>query len=280
VSLAVEQLVVDRLREWLLLKLPAKVTEVNAARAAVLVAPNAGPYTIPVGGSLRYSASSIDISDAASMTDAALTSGSRTAAQVASDFNTAVGASIASADGTGRFVLTAAVTPSDGTDSVIALGEDSTGAMAALGFPAGGAYVVRQALIAPDTNAVMDGAPLIPEPSAGFWVILGDNASVPLQPAVRRDENVVAIALTLGVPVPQNSKFRQEHLRAALRCVREVLFLEPNGRTLGNAANVVLVEEKQALLKARPIQYAEFPNQLFCRCGIELQVRVFERQAD
>lgn len=278
-SLQVEQLVVDRLREWLLLKLPAKVTEVNAARAAVLIAPNAGPYTIPASAALRHSSTSIDISDAASMTSVPLTAGSKTAAQVAVDFN-AVVPGVASADSTGRLVLTAAAAPTSGTDSIIALGTDSTGAMAALGFPAGGAYITRQALVAPDVNAVMDGAPQIPELGSGFWVILGDNASVPLQPAVRRDENIVAIALTIGVPVPQNSKFRQEHLRAALRCVREVLLLEPNGRTLGNAAQVQLVEEKQAIVKSRPVQYAEFPNQLFCRCAIELQVRVFERQAD
>ena len=42
-----EQIAADALRNWLLLKLPAKVTAVNLTRAAVLKATLPGPYTIP-----------------------------------------------------------------------------------------------------------------------------------------------------------------------------------------------------------------------------------------
>lgn len=284
-NLEVEQLVVDRLREWLLLKLPARVSTVNATRAAVLRAPLAGPYTVPAGASLKYHASKVEPTDLEWTTVTPFTSGSRTAAQIATDFNLDA-PGIASADSTGRLVLTAAAAPTEGTDSLVVLGPDATGMMAALGFDAGGEWALRSALIAPGFKGIRDGAPQIPDFGSGFWVLLGDNASIPTTPDVRRDEYDVSIGVTIGVPIPTNSRQQgNEYLRAALRSVRECLFAEDNGRTLGNASGsgsgstIVKVTERQALLKARSVKYAELPNQLFHRAAIELQVKVFERQA-
>lgn len=274
-TVEVEQKAVNALRDWLLLKLAGRVTTVNATRAAVLKAPLVGPYTVPAGARLYHSSTDFETH---TTVNPPFTSGSRTAAQIATEFNAAV-PGIAAADATGRLVFTAAAAPTEGTDSLVSLGADATGMMAALGFDAGGESAVRSALVAPGVKGVMDGLPKTADGGTGFWVILGDNVSLPVEPPTRRDEYVVGINCSIHAPIPSNSDHRnREHLRAALRCVREVLFLETNGRTLGNATGIQLVTERQALIKSRPIEYKELPNMLFGRAAIELNVRVWEQQ--
>jgi hypothetical protein len=282
-TLIVEQLVVDRLREWLLRKLPGRVTIVNAARAAVLKAPLVGPYTVPANAKLFHSSSDVE-----SFTEVTpFTAGSRTAAQVAAEFNADV-PGVASADSDGRLVFTAATAPSLGTDSMVALAAgptndapDSNAAamLQALGFDAGGERAVTTAIEAPGVKEVMDGMPMQPDSNGSrFWVVLGDNASVPDDP-MRRDMYTVSVNVGLCVPVPSNSQHRnREHIRAALRAVRESLFIEEGGRTLGNADGIQLVTERQCVIRSRPTRFDELPNQLFGRANLELNVRVYERQ--
>src|SRR6185436_3211813 len=92
----VEQVVCEALREHLLLKLPAKVTEVNALRAPVLKTPIAGPFNISGTKKLRISKTGTD----SGHVEVTLTAGAaQTATQVAADINAAVGlAGVASAD--------------------------------------------------------------------------------------------------------------------------------------------------------------------------------------
>lgn len=284
-TLIVEQLVVDRLREWLLRKLPGRVTTVNAARAAVLKAPLVGPYTVPANAKLFHSSS--DVETFTEVTP--FTAGSRTAAEIAAEFNADV-PGVASADSDGRLVFTAATAPSLGTDSMVALGDRATASTAdpdanavamlqALGFDAGGERAVTTAIEAPGVKEVMDGIPMQPDSNGSrFWVVLGDNASVPDDP-MRRDMYTVSVNVGLCVPVPSNSQHRnREHIRAALRAVRESLFIEEGGRTLGNAAGIQLVTERQCVIRSRPTRFDELPNQLFGRANLELNVRVYERQ--
>lgn len=275
-NITVEQLAVTALREWLLLQLPAKVAAVNAQRFAVLKAPIAGPYVIPPNAKLHHSSTRIE----GPWTDIALTSGTRSATQVAADVELVV-PGIASADAFGRLALTAAAAPIVGTDSLVALGPDTTGANAALGFDAGGERAQTSALVCPGYKGVADGTPMHPDMGPGFWLILGDALSVPVRPDVRRDEYTVAISLALSVPVPSGSMHRtREHLRAAMRCVREVLFNDPTsqGRTLGGVLGIQLVTETQALVKSRPVQFKEMPNAMFSRAQFQLNVRVYETQ--
>lgn len=281
-TLIVEQLVVDRLRDWLLEKLPARVTTINAARAARLRAPIAGPYTVPVGASLQFSATEVEPSSWTAVSP--FTSGSHTAAEIAAEFNADI-PGVASADSDGHLVLTSTTAPTLGTDSLIALGEDATGMMAALGFDAGGERAVTSAIAAPGVKEVMDGMPQLPDSNASrFWVVLGDNASVPVDPGPRRDEYTVSVNVGLCVPVPSNSQHRnREHIRAALRAVRECLFIETMGRTLGAAgltSGIQMVWERQCVIRSRPTRFDELPNQLFGRANLELNFRVYERQGD
>lgn len=275
-NITVEQLAITALRNWLLAKLPGAVAMVNAQRNAVLRCPVAGPYVIPPNAKLHHSSTRID----GPFVDVALTSGTRTAAQVAADIELVV-PGIASADVFGNLVLTAAAAPIVGTDSLVAIGPDSTGANAALGLDAGGERAQTSALVSPGYKGVSDGTPMHPDMGPGFWVILGDCISVPVAPDVRRDMYRVAIGVALTVPVPSGSMHRtREHLRAAMRCIREVLFNDPAsaGRLLGGVPGIQKVSETQALLKARPVRFTEIPNINFSRAQFQFDLLVYETQ--
>jgi hypothetical protein len=272
----VEQLVGQALREHLLLNLTAKVAEVNALRAAVLLATVAGPYTVPASAKLYISIAA----DQAPVT-VSLTAGSRTTAQLVTEINTAMGSTVASADAASRLALTGTA-PSSATSVVSAQGGTNT-ANSLFGWDEGGEVVVRAQLVAPGYRGVADGWPLLNDLGGGFWVIIGDRESVPVQPDTRKDEHLVALEVAIFCPVTNEQSHRdREAIQSCVRCVRE-LVLTDAGRQLGRAAygDIVKVEEKAAKIPGRPWKFKgnDAPNALFDVAALQLNVRVFERPA-
>lgn len=275
-----EQLACSALRDWLLLQLPAKVAAVNALRAPVLQSPYAGPYTVTSGMKLHVALNASD----GPFTDVALTAGTRTAAQVASDVNGTAGLSgVASADSDGRLLLAGAA-PTAAIEGVSA-GPDSTGANALFGWDAGGEKVVANPVAAPTYKGVADGLPVVPDMGPGFWVILGRRSSVPVQPDVRRDEYLVTVdVLVMHRETNVFVHRSREHIHSVVRCIREVL-LTDRGRHLGREAvgDIVKVGEKSCVVDGVPFSFQGSPggppppNGLFDRAFLQLVVRVFER---
>lgn len=221
------------MREYLLAKLPAQVTTRNAARAAVLTSATAGPFTIPAAASLAISL------DGTNFTAAALTSGSRTAAQVAADVNAAV-PGIASALTDGRLKLLSTSTPSAPTTaSALHLAADATGANEALGFDPGGEACVRAPLIAPTSKGVCDGLPLLMEPYATgrMVVVLGDRGDVEIDNGTRRNERFATLAMRVYVPMlMQGYHQSREEIQAACECIVDALSTT-EGQYLGRSAD-------------------------------------------
>lgn len=270
----VEELAARAVREHLLAKLPAKVSEVNALRAPSLKAPLAGTYAVTAGMSLK-----VAVDGGAESTVALTTGAARTAAQVASDF--AVAGVSASASGDHLAVATSAA-PSSATKA-ITIGADSTGANVLFGWPDNGDSVTRAPLVAPSSKGVADGWPLLNDMGAGFWVIIGDRESVPVSPHPRKDEYLVALELAVFSPVTNEQAHRdRESIHACIRCVRECLLTDA-GLQVGRASagDVMLVTEKMARIPGRPwkMKGADAPNALFDVAAMQLNVRVFERPA-
>ncbi len=273
--LQAEQLVVDALADWLRLKLPAEVATLNAARAAVIKTPVAGPFTIPIGAVLPLSLTGRD-----NATGISLQPGTRTTTQVAASIELGL-PGVASVDSTDRLVLTSTTTPTT-SDSVMAVGPDATGANLALGFEPGGEYCMRSPIVTPTIKGVADGFPTMPDLGQGFWVIIGDRHTTPVEPQPRRDESVVALELAIFMRATANEMHRnREAITSCLRCVRGVLS-STSGRQLGRAANgdVMWVGMGEATVAAVPLQVrlsAKAPNALMDVCTQKLTIRVFER---
>lgn len=275
-----EQLACSALRSWLLMQLPAKVAAVNALRAPVLTSPYAGPYAVTSGMTLRPSTLGVD----GTFTDVALTTGSRTATQVAADITSAsISGLTASADSDGRLLLTGSAPSSSA--QVVALGGESIGANALFGWDAGGEKVVANPVTAPTYKGVADGLPVVPDMGPGFWVILGRRSSVPVQPDMRRDEYLVTVDMLVMHRETNVFVHRsREHIHSVVRCVREVL-LTDRGRHLGREAtgDIVKVSEKSCVVDGVPFSFQGSPggppppNGLFDRAFLQLGIRVFER---
>lgn len=278
-SIKAEYLAVDALAAWLRLQLPAEVAAVNLTRQAVLRAPVAGPYTIPGSASLKLS---LTKKDDPAPTSCALTSGSQSAATLATNVNTAMGASVASADSDGRFVLTSTVAPSGTTPSAVSVLSDSTGANAALGWDAGGEYVVNPALVAPGHRNVMDGWPQVLDAKAGFIVVIGRRSATPIDPQTRRMEHVVTLELALFRPATQQENHRnREAMHACLQCVRDVLTTD-DGRQLGHKStgDIVLVELGKGVVEAmrfQPMQKGKPFGPAFDSAALTVYVKTYER---
>lgn len=280
-SVAPEAKVAQYLREWLLLQLPAKVTEVNGLRNPVVKSPRAGPYTVTNGMVLRVG------KDPSTLSNVTPTVGSQTAAQIAASIN-AVVAGIASSDSDGRVVLTGDP-PSSGATGIY-VGQDNpggaeTGSNALFGWNPGGEFQVCQPLEAPAGTGVCDGWPVVLDCGPGFWVIIGKRVGVPVQPGdVRRDQHLVAIELTLLLKETniQNSRSR-EAIQSAVRCLREVL-LTDRGRMLGRdgQGDVMKFEEKTCIIPGTPWMARDESGQvlgIFDTATYAGSVRVFERPA-
>jgi hypothetical protein len=276
-----EALAVEKLRDWLLMNLPAKVAAVNATRAPYLTCPYAGPFNVTSGMKLPVSTDGW-----ATFTLVTLTTGAaQTATQVASDINGTAGLSgVASVDSAGRLVL--AGTAPTSTVTSIAVGPDETGGNVLLGFNPGGERSVRIPLEAPLSSGVADGWPDLLDLGPGFWVIIGRRTSAPVNPGdIRRDEHTVGMELTLMVKETniQNSRSR-EQISAVVQCVREVL-LTDSGRSLGRAGfgDVQKLEERTVVIPGTPwralspVDGAEYG--IFDVATMVVSVRVFERPA-
>ncbi len=275
-SVRVEQVAAEALRSWLLLKLPAKVAEVNATRAATLVSPWAGPYAIPTAavGPPVVAAAVLPIGSAVgTYTGVPLTGGAaRSATQVAAD----IGA-LASVDTEDRLVLTAAAAPTQGAASVMALGPDTTGANSALGFHDGGERCVRSALVAPRSRDVLDGWPVSPDFGRCMSVVIGDRASSPLMPPHRHEQQVtLEVAVLWQEPNVVQHRSR-EAISACVRCVREVLQSD-KGRTLGQPKLIILCIEQSCTIAGVPCSFSRpgAPSPLFDVAVMTLSLKVYE----
>lgn len=280
-SVRAEALAVESLIAWLRLKLPAKVTEVNAARAVTLKTPLAGPFTIPASAVLKVSKTTKD----GTQTSISLTGGSRTTTQLVSKINTGFGSTIASADADDRLTLTGSA-PVEGTPSCIFVGGDSTGANTALGWDAGGESVISTALVTPAHRNIMDGWPMQLDATGGFIVIIGRRSAAPVdrKQGERRDEHIVTLDVSLFRPAIQQENHRsREHISACVQCVREVLKTDA-GLQLGRAANgdIVKVEVGQVTVEGmrfQPMKEGKMFGPAFDSAALKLYVLVYERPA-
>lgn len=274
-----EALACEKLREYLLRYLPSRVTTVNAARAAVLRAPKAGPYVVQVGDELS-------VRSASGAAAVVLPDG---VAVSASDIATAINAApvpgiTASADTEGRLVLTATAAPSGTTTSVAAVTESSsTDCNAIFGWPSGGFAVRRSPLAAPNANGVMDGWPVtVPDMSQSFVVVLGDRDTQPLG-GFRRDMYTVTVELAVWAVEPTSQGHRsRDFIQSAVRCVREVLESD-DGRTLGrgSSGDIQHVSIGRVRVRGMPFQVFDESKRLIGPAAdvasMQVQMKVFRR---
>lgn len=282
--LAPDAIAVDALILYLRRYLPAKVTALNALREAVLTSALAGPFTVPAGAVLRLAAGSHE----ATPTDVALTSGSRTAAQVAADIE-AVGVPglTASADDYGRLVLTADDAPLEGAPSVVIVAQDvdgdglPTGSNECFGWAEGGEHLETIALTAPSWRGVVDGLALTgPDMGQGFWVIIRNRSVRPTHPGIRRDTYLVTMTVDIWRPFsahapPHRSR---EAISSCVRAVRELVESD-DGRYLGRQAfgDVQLTTVEAVSITGEPLVNVAVPGVLFDVANLTLNVRVFQR---
>lgn len=273
----VEAIATRSLRDYLLLKLPARCTAVNAARAAVLRAPLAGPYTISANKTLG-----LLVADT-TFREVTLTAGTRTATQVAADINATAGLTgYAAVDSLQRWYVTSPTAPSASADSRVWLrGGTATDANTTFGFDAGGYKVGASALLPPYASNVFDGWPVTPvfttsaAIGARIAIVIGERKGVPLAP-IRRDEHTVTTDLTiLRMDNTGDAARTREAIGAALQCVREVLLNLADGRTLGGS--VQCVEEVDSFVSARPFSFTKDFHPLYDAAILRLRVRVFQR---
>lgn len=278
--IAPDAVAVDALVAYLRRYLPAKVTALNALRPAVLTSALAGPYTIPVGAVLNLAA----YGGEEPTTAVALTSGSRTAAQVAADIE-AIGVPglTASADTFGRLVLTADDAPEEGVPSCVIVGQDvgPTGSNEVLGWAEGGEHFETQGLVSPSWRGICDGRPLTaPDMGQGFWVMVGNRTAKPTHPGIRRDTYLVTMTVDLWRPwsasaPPHRSR---EAISSCVRAVRELVEAD-DGRYLGRQAfgDVQLATVDTVSIAGDPLFLSEVPGVLFDVASLTITVRVFQR---
>lgn len=289
---APEDVAATALRNWLLWKLPAACVLVNAARAASLRAPQPGPYTISANAVLNLS-----ITDKAGTTFAVtLTSGSRTAAQLVSEINTAVGSTVASADADDHLLLTGTApsfSASGGdltlTDSLVAIGPDTTGANAALGFETSGQHSLRTAVTPPGPDGVLDGYPVgdIFMPSASgkgrVLVTIGLRRSQPKDRNPRTGEWNAELTVEIFRCEPKQAVHQtRDGIQAAVHAVRTCLNTDA-GKQLGRARNgdIVLALEQSVDIAPFSFQRKDTSGQkvgpLFDAATMKLGLRVFQQ---
>lgn len=277
-----EGLAIRALREWLLRALPAKTAALNLTRNATLRAPGIGPFTIPSGASLKVSAVSLQ----GAWTTAPLTSGTRTATQLAADVTTAAPSNVtAGVDGSGYFYVTSDVEPSASANlnSFMGVGSDSTGANLAIGWEAGGEHVLNPPLRPPSFRGVTDGHPVMaPDMGKGMWVILGDRSTVMYQNnSYRRDEYETTISVEVYRPdANQNPNRNREAISSTVRAIRECL-MSDTGKQLGRASagDIVFAKVINTKISSRPFSFegSNSPNVFFDVALLTVVVRTFQR---
>lgn len=283
-SVQPEILAANGLRDFLLAKLPAKVAEVNAARFAAIRARTPGPYTVPASPNLTLGIS-VTGNDA-NFTTVTLTTGPRTTAQLVSQINTAMGATVASADADDHLVLTSPTAPTGSTRSKLWLrGNGTTDCNTAFGWDAGGEKELLTALLAPTRKGCRLGLPPHPDfgPGGTIVCIIGQG-KVLLQQPIRKDQHLVELELdVLRIEPEENTS--TEGAQQSVRCVRELL-LSTEGRQLGRARNgdVMLATIERSAMKFTPMQFVststppkQILNPWFRGAALQVRVRVNER---
>lgn len=269
--------VIDALRDYLLQTLASSVTAVNAQRAPVLKS-SVGSFTVPAAARLMLGTSR----EPSSWTQVALTDGSRTATQIASEINTAAPSGItASADSLGRLVLTGQA-PTTTTPALVVVGEDvssgsyTAGGNAALGWEPGGEHVYRTPLRAPTWRGVTDGLPnSVPDMGQGFWVIIDDREATPIgSRSLRHDSWAVRLLLRICKPEASGNPHRnREGITAAIWAVSDVL-LGATGRSLGTVTGVGPVEILSEAVSGSPIRFSDAPNVLFDAATLTVSIKI------
>ena len=283
-GLAPETLAIQSLREYLLQYLPATLTQINGLRPAVLKTPGIAAVTIPASASLKLST----VSRKATPVTVALTAGSRTLTQVATEITAAAVPGLnAQIDGAGRLTLSSMSTPVS-SDSIVSLQEDATGANAALGWDAGGEYALNGALLAPSFRGVSDGHPITaPDMGKGMYVVLGDRATS-LWPdpagALRRDEAETTVMVEVYRPeMTVNPHRNREAIGSCVRAIREVLSTSA-GKQLGRASagDVVFCRISNVKIASRPFSFRDSKsiNTFFDVAHLIITVRTFQRPPD
>jgi hypothetical protein len=278
-----EWFAVRSLREWLALSLSTRVALVNVSRFATVKTPLAGPFTVAPGAETLKLSTTNRNGDDVTVT---LTTGSRTAAQIAVEINSAFGgAGVATADSANRLVFASEDPAVVGTPSIASVGVGT--ANESLGWAAGGEYDERSAIQAPTFDAIMDGEPLQPDPSlfrpGGLIIMIGDRSSAPRSQNVRDDLYWVDLDLALFFIEPNQQLHRnREAVHACLRAVRECLLTDA-GRYAGFAQTtnqaISKVIEKSARIGGSPVMLkgGSLPNALMDVAQLKLGILVFER---
>lgn len=280
-----ELVAVDALMAYLRLYLPPKVAEINALRAAVLQTPGVGTgtqvgWTISSGMTLRLT--SVSREDAGILVTLP-TGAAVTASEIATAINAVpVTGILASADETGRLVLTSTTAPTSG-HSFVGVKADSTGGNAALGFDPGGEHVMTSPIVAPTHRGVRDGYPTTaPDLGQGFWVVIGDRDARPYPSPgqdIRRGTCAVHFVVELFKPEANlNAGKSREAITSCLRAVREVLQTD-EGRYLGHASTVTRVDIGVTRISGRSFSFSndKSPNVICDVAALEVTVHVFQR---
>ncbi len=268
-TIRAEALACEALRDTLLNALPAKVAAVNLTRAAFLRAATVGPYVVT--GNLLFGVTP------GSESTAALTTGSRTAAQVASDITAAaISGLTASVDTLGRLLVTATATPSSTANSTVSLGAGAAGVNSVFGWNDGGMLVNRGGIIAPGSTGVVDGWPDgVHDFGPGFWLVLGQRTTEQRSPNTKDDTHVVTVDASLLAADPNsNSAAAMEFIQACLRCVREVTL---DNRALDNAA-VLKTELSRVVVQPDTFKFdGKNVSGLYLQAQLTFRIAVFER---
>lgn len=277
-----EALAVEKLRAYLLAKLPARATAINATRAAAIRAPLAGPYVI--GASSKVLA--VSLSREGALTEVTLTTGTRTAAQVAAEVGAGVAGVTATADGD-HLLITSDTAPAIGatlsadTSSSLRVGAPSANsANAVFGFEANGYHVVRSPIRAPGLTQFRDGTNTPPDGKAGaFWVVVQDRTTT-ITPDMRqqRDEYNVTLRASLFCPSGTAEHRSRDRIMACVQAVREVL-TTAEGRALGAGSSGValcLVQSVSVLGDSFAFTNERAPNASFDVATMTLLVRIYQ----
>ncbi len=271
------------LREWLIMQLPAKVAAINSDRAPKLIAASAGPYEIPVSG-ITGAPISLSSSRGGPWETPPLTSGVRTATQVATELNLVLSDLVASVDADDRLVITGeAPDADDGIITAVALKADAV-ANAPFGWPVSGEHVTAAPIRWPTYNGVCDGNPLYPfDNSQGFWVVIDDRECT-LYPDVetgrRRNEFLCTFQVNIYRPDVNAQPYRsREAIASCARAVREVLQTS-EGVQLGRGSNgdIIVTDVVSEKISGTPFTFSnsKTPNLAFDVASLIIRIKVFK----
>jgi hypothetical protein len=273
VGIQPESLAASALRDYLLRWLPAKATQLNALRGAVVKSAAVGPFVISSGALVLASARE------GATTSVTLPTGTVTASAIATAINTAAVPGVtASADGEGRLVLTGDA-PAEGVLSCVAV--RSSAANTLFGWPAEGCYDVVPAITAPTFKGVMDGGPAtVPDFGRTFAIVIGDRSAVEVGGS-RADMHNVTLDVSVWVADRASGGHRtRETLQACVRAVRELLDSD-DGRTLGRGTvGDILRVQTAAKMKGTPFQVFDAQKVLVATgevASLTVTVKTFHR---